>query len=130
MSPFGELWIWNTPALRDCLAWYLDVADNRRPAKFPIATTVPVSVDLDAEGTDGLWAELERLTPQFLDRLDAVRGRAFLTWSRPSPNACWRAAISASGTAGLTGPALPNSGPVSWPQAPGSRASSTTLARS
>ena len=71
MSPFGELWIWNDPALRDCLAWYLDVADNRWPAKFRIATTVPVSVDLDAEGTDGLWAELERLTPQFLDRLDA-----------------------------------------------------------
>jgi len=73
MSPFGELWIWNDPALRDRLAWYLDVADNRRPAKFRIAATMPAFVDLDAEGTDGLWAELERLTPQFLDRLEAVR---------------------------------------------------------
>ena len=79
MSPFGELWIWDDPALRDCLAWYLDVADNRRPAKFRIAATIPVSVNLEAEGTNDLWAELERLTPQFLDCLDAVL-------NRPRPN--------------------------------------------
>ena len=41
MTPFGELWIWDDPALRDSLAWYLDVADNRRPAKFRIAATIP-----------------------------------------------------------------------------------------
>ena len=50
MTPFGELWIWDDPALRDSLAWYLDVADNRRPAKFLIAATIPFSVDLDADG--------------------------------------------------------------------------------
>ena len=32
MPPFDELWIWDDPALRESLAWYLDVAENRRPA--------------------------------------------------------------------------------------------------
>ncbi len=76
MSSFGELWIWDDPALSDFLAWYVAVADNRRPAKFRIAAAIAAAVDLDAGETDGLWAELERLTPQFLDRLEAVTAGA------------------------------------------------------
>ena len=41
MSGLTELGIWNDPALRDALSWYVAVAENRRPAKFRIAATVP-----------------------------------------------------------------------------------------
>ena len=37
MGPLERLRIWDDPAIRDALAWYLDVAENRRPAKFRAA---------------------------------------------------------------------------------------------
>ena len=40
MSDLGKLTIWNDPAIRGALSWYLDVAENRRPAKFRIAATI------------------------------------------------------------------------------------------
>ena len=37
MSDLSHLKIWDDPAIRDALSWYLDVAENQRPAKFRIA---------------------------------------------------------------------------------------------
>jgi hypothetical protein len=37
MSDLAHLKIWDDPAIRNSLSWYLDVAENRRPAKFRIA---------------------------------------------------------------------------------------------
>jgi hypothetical protein len=39
MSDLGRLRIWDDPAIRDGLSWYLAVAENRRPAKFRIAVS-------------------------------------------------------------------------------------------
>ena len=41
MSGLAQLSVWNDPAVRDALSWYLAVAENRRPAKFRIAATSP-----------------------------------------------------------------------------------------
>jgi putative pyruvate formate lyase activating enzyme len=40
MSDLAHLKIWDDPTIRDSLSWYLEVAENRRPAKFRIAATV------------------------------------------------------------------------------------------
>ena len=78
MSDLARLRIWGDPAIRGALSWYLDVAENRRPAKFRIAATVATPLDLEAESEDALWAELERLTPTFLSRWHQVRAGAGL----------------------------------------------------
>ncbi len=39
MSDLVHLKIWDDPAIPDALSWYLDVVENRRPAKFRIAAT-------------------------------------------------------------------------------------------
>ena len=59
MSDLAQLSIWDDPAIRDALSWYLDVARNRRPAKFRIAATVATELDLDASGEEALWGELD-----------------------------------------------------------------------
>jgi hypothetical protein len=41
VGDLANLTIWDDPAIRDALSWYLEVAENRRPAKFRIAATVP-----------------------------------------------------------------------------------------
>src|SRR5690349_8257553 len=46
MSDLARFRIWDDPAIRDGLSWYLAVADNRRPAKFRIAATLPIQLDL------------------------------------------------------------------------------------
>jgi len=86
MSAFGELWIWDDPALRERLGWYLDVADNRRPAKFLIAATLPAVCDLETDPTDELWHELSRLTPRFIARLEAIREGAALNVPATGPS--------------------------------------------
>ena len=48
MSDLAKLRIWDAPAIRGALSWYLDVAENRRPAKFRIAATVATQLDLTA----------------------------------------------------------------------------------
>src|SRR5947209_3502667 len=40
MSDLARLKILDDPTVRGALSWYLDVAENRRPAKFRIAATV------------------------------------------------------------------------------------------
>ena len=78
MSDLGKLTIWNDPAIRGALSWYLDVAENRRPAKFRIAATIATQLDPAASREDALWAELDRLTPIFLARWQAIRAGASL----------------------------------------------------
>ncbi len=73
MSALGELGVWDDPAIRDRLSWYLAVADNRRPAKFRIARTLACCVALAEASEAALWQELERLTPLFLARFRRIR---------------------------------------------------------
>ncbi len=86
MSDLGSLKIWDDPAIRDALSWYLDVAENRRPAKFRIAATVATPLDLPASSEDALWGELDRLTPTFLARLAAIRAGAPLPTAAQGPS--------------------------------------------
>lgn len=78
MSDLGTLSVWEDPAIRGALSWYLEVAENRRPAKFRIAATIATSLDLAASSEGTLWAELDRLTPIFLERWRAIRAGATL----------------------------------------------------
>jgi putative pyruvate formate lyase activating enzyme len=84
MSDLAHLKIWGDPAIREGLSWYLDVAENRRPAKFRIAATLATQIDPVASSEDALWDELDRLTPKFF--LDAGkrsgRARRCRTWRR------------------------------------------------
>src|SRR6516225_9512067 len=73
MSDLTKLRIWDDPAIHNALSWYLDVAENRRPAKFRIAATVAAGLDPASESEDALWAKLDRLTPLFLARWQAIR---------------------------------------------------------
>ena len=73
MSDLAMLRIWDDPAIRGALSWYLDVAENRRPAKFRIAATVATQLDPAASSEEALWAEFDRLTPIFLARWQAIR---------------------------------------------------------
>ena len=79
MSDLAHSRIWNDPAIRNALSWYLSVAENRRPAKFRIAATVGTELDPRRPASeDALWAELDRLTPIFLARWEAIRRGASL----------------------------------------------------
>ncbi len=116
MGEFSLLQVWRDPAIARSLSWYRDVAQNRRPAKFRIGATIPVSGQLDAP-EDVLWQELDRLTPIFLERWRALRAgegqhRGARRTPEPArslpaswPAACSRTATSAAGTAGSIAPA-------------------------
>jgi len=78
--------MWIDPEVRDALAWYLDVAENRRPAKFRIASTVPTNVDPASVDEAALWTDLERLTPCFLARWEAIRAGAPLPRAADGPS--------------------------------------------
>ena len=54
MGDLAKLKIWDDPAIGDALSWYLDVAENRRPAKFRIAATVATQLDPQACSEDAL----------------------------------------------------------------------------
>ena len=86
MSDLAHLKIWDDPAICDSLSWYLDVAENRRPAKFRIAATLATQTDPIAASEDALWAELERLTPIFLRRWQAIRAGAPLPATADGPS--------------------------------------------
>jgi putative pyruvate formate lyase activating enzyme len=86
MPGLAALKIWDHPAIRDALSWYLDVAENRRPAKFRIAATVATQLDPAAGSEDALWAELDRLTPIFLARWQAIRAGAPLLPAAEGPS--------------------------------------------
>ena len=76
MSDLDRLSVWDDPAIRGALSWYLDVAENRRPAKFRIAATIATQLDPPASSEDALWVELNRLTPIFVTRWQATRAGA------------------------------------------------------
>jgi putative pyruvate formate lyase activating enzyme len=86
MNDLSRLKIWDDPAIRRALSWYLDVAENRRPAKFRIAATVATTLDLAASSEDALWAELDRLTPIFLARWQSIRAGAPLPAAAAGPS--------------------------------------------
>ena len=86
MSDLARLTIWDDPAIRGALSWYLDVAENRRPAKFRIAATVPSAPDPATSSEEALWAELDRLTPIFLARRQAIRAGAPLPPAADGPS--------------------------------------------
>ena len=62
------------------------MAENRRPAKFRIAATVAAALDPATESEDALWAELDRLTPMFLARSQAIREGARLPAAADGPS--------------------------------------------
>ena len=74
----SRLQIWNDPAISGALAWYRDVAENQRPAKLRIAATLATPLDFAAAPEEALWDELDRLTPIFLSRWQAIRAGAVL----------------------------------------------------
>lgn len=76
MSDLGTLRVWHDPAIWAALTWYLDVAENRRPAKFRIAATLATELDPRESSEEVLWAELDRLTPIFLSRWGTIRAGA------------------------------------------------------
>ncbi len=78
MSAFDQLWVWEEAGIGTALEWYRAVAENRRPAKFRIAATLPTAVPLETAPEEALWRELERLTPAFLARWRAIREGAAL----------------------------------------------------
>jgi putative pyruvate formate lyase activating enzyme len=86
MSDLARLRIWDDPAIRDGLSWYLAVADNRRPAKFRIAATLTAQLDPATSGEEALWAELDRLTPIFLERRQAIRAGTPLPATAEGPS--------------------------------------------
>jgi putative pyruvate formate lyase activating enzyme len=86
MSDLGTLRIWEEPAIRGALSWYLDVAENRRPAKFRIAATLVTAIDPGASTEDALWTELDRLTPIFVARWRAIRAGAPLPDAAEGPS--------------------------------------------
>jgi putative pyruvate formate lyase activating enzyme len=86
MSDLTRLTVWDDPAIHGALSWYLDVAENRRPAKFRIAATVATKLDPAASGEDALWAELDRLTPIFLARWQAIRAGQRLPLAADGPS--------------------------------------------
>jgi len=86
MSDLARLKIWDDPAIRGALSWYLDVAENRRPAKFRIAATVATGPDPLVSCEEALWAELDRLTPIFITRWQAIRAGAALPEAVDGPS--------------------------------------------
>jgi hypothetical protein len=73
MSGLDLLPPWHDPAIASALGWYREVAANCKPAKFRIAATLPVDLELAGASEDELWAKLERLTPVFLERWQQIR---------------------------------------------------------
>jgi putative pyruvate formate lyase activating enzyme len=85
MSDLAELRVWDDPAIRHALSWYLEVAENRRPGKFLIAATIPIDLDLHLSDEESLWAALDHLTPIFLTRWRDIRAGADLPRSAEGP---------------------------------------------
>ena len=86
MTDLAHLKIWDDPAIRDSLSWYLDVAENRRPAKFRIAATLATQIDPAVVDENALWAELDRLTPIFVRCWQAIRAGASLPAMADGPS--------------------------------------------
>lgn len=86
MGELERLTIWQDRAIRDSLSWYLEVAENRRPAKFRIAATMPAGLDPAVASEEALWAELERLSEVLLARWREIRAGAPLPPAAQGPS--------------------------------------------
>jgi putative pyruvate formate lyase activating enzyme len=86
MGDLGRLSVWKDSTIRGALSWYLAVAENRRPAKFRIAATLATDIDPATSSEDALWAELNRLTPIFVERWQAIRAGAPLPEAAEGPS--------------------------------------------
>src|SRR6516225_6865429 len=86
MRDLAKLRVWDDLAIRGALAWYLDVAENRRPAKFRIAATVATQLNPATSSEDALWAELNRLTPICVTLWQAIRAGASLPQAADCPS--------------------------------------------
>ena len=67
MTDFERLWVWRDPAIARSLGWYRDVAVNRKPAKFRIARTIPLSLSPEDATEDALWRCAHLLSRFFLE---------------------------------------------------------------
>jgi putative pyruvate formate lyase activating enzyme len=86
MSDLARLGIWDDPAIRDGLSWYLAVVENRRPAKFRIAATLATQLDPATSGEEALWTEYDHLMPIFVARWQAIRAGAPLPATADGPS--------------------------------------------
>ncbi len=86
MSQLERLSIWDDPAVHKALSWYLEVAENRRPAKFRIAATIPCKLDPTRCPEAELWRELDHLTPIFVAQWEAIRAGAPLQCVAEGPS--------------------------------------------
>jgi hypothetical protein len=87
MGDLAKLTVWDDPSIRSALSWYLDVAENRRPAKFRIAATVATQLDLTASSEDALWVN-STASRQFFSRAGRRSGRVRRCRRRRRGRAC------------------------------------------
>jgi uncharacterized Fe-S radical SAM superfamily protein PflX len=90
VGDFGSLSVWQDSSIRGALSWYLAVAENRRHAKFRIAATLATDIDPATCSEEALWAELDRLTPIFVERWQAIRAGALLPEAAEGPSLLWK----------------------------------------
>jgi hypothetical protein len=77
MSDLARLRIWDDQVIRGALWWYLDVAENRRQAKFRSAATVATQLDPgQAARTGGRRATEQRSHDDWMRRSPSARGIA------------------------------------------------------
>jgi putative pyruvate formate lyase activating enzyme len=86
MNDFDGLHTWLDEALSRGLAWYREVAANRRPAKSLIAATIRLELDPAGSDEPALWAELKRATALFQERHAAIRDGARLDAPTQGPS--------------------------------------------
>jgi hypothetical protein len=112
MSDLSKLRIWDDQAIHNALSWYLDVAENRRPAKFRIAATVATGLDPAAEARTRSGPSLTASRRSFLPaggRSERARGcrrrrtdQASWSYAASSPTACPATVISVPGIVAST----------------------------
>lgn len=71
MESFSRLWIWRY--IRDRLPWYYEVATNRRPAKYLIASRIGVNINLRDASEGDLWREFDSAVKEFLELWSRIR---------------------------------------------------------
>jgi len=65
MTNFATLTVWQQPEVKDRLAWYYQVSNNLKPAKFLICRRISSPVRPTAASEDDLWQIHDRLAEEF-----------------------------------------------------------------
>ena len=86
MGSVDHFAFWRHPDFRSGFEWYRDVSANRKPAKYLIARTVPVSVLLEGDPEEAMWRAFEIGAARFLTLWDAIRRGAAELPPRVSPS--------------------------------------------